>query len=160
MKKIIVAALLAVSCSVFAAEEPAQMLFTVRVTKGTSAIGTFSVMAINGKTAPVSVEKETTYRATTIREGGKIKIIPGTMKTGFAATLTPEIQKDGQIKTHITLRLSDLVSMKPITTADGLEIDLVDIDSKTMVQDIVLGQEKPVSFAAGDYTIQVAVKNL
>lgn len=161
MKKTLLAILLSTMTITALAADATLIKFDVTVTKDGKTITQSSLTTQDGQVVPLEALTEHTYRAQASRvKDGKINITPGTFKTGFFASLKPEVQKDGKINADILIDVSDLIVMKNITSGDGLTIDMPEVNHKHVDQKVTFTSDDPITLHSGDYTIKVSARSI
>ncbi len=161
MKKTLLAILLSTMTITAIAADAKLIKFDVTVTKDGKTITQSSLTTQDGQVVPLATLTEHSYRAQASRgKDGKINITPGTIKTGFLASLKPEVQQDGKINADILIDVSDLTAMKNITSGDGLTIDMPEVTQGHIEQKVTLTSEVPVTLHSGIYTFKVSARSI
>lgn len=143
------------------ADVPKSIKFDVTVTKDGKTIIQSSITTQDGQAVPLENIVEHSYTAHAIRDSdGKIKTTLGTISTGFVAILKPEMQKDGKINTDVLINVSDLTSIKNITSGDGLKIDMPEVSQAHINQKVAFTSDEPIILHSGDYTIKVSARSI
>lgn len=135
--------------------------FDVVVTKGGDLVTKATVQALDGDSAPVSVTKETAYTKEISRDkDGKLVLVPGAITTGFVLILTPGVQDDGQIKTDVNLSVTDLLGLKKVPTADGIEIERPEVDGGGMKQTLIFKSGQTITQNVGKFTVRITANRV
>jgi hypothetical protein len=129
----------------------------ILVTKGGALVHDSSVTTSNGVAAPISLMREMTYVAAASKNAdGAVTLTPGTIQTGFMATVVPLVQSDGRIRTQVSMSISELVGMGRRAIADGMAVDEPKLGPVlTLTNDVVTNQGEPTILYSGDYRVQI-----
>ena len=159
--KQLLAILSAALVSVSAIAAGNEFAFDVQVTKNGALITKMSAVAAENVTTPLTAVREITYIASASRkEGGEINLVPGIVKTGFSGTFYPSVEPSGKIKARVTMDISDLKGMPMVAIGDGLNIQMPDLETQHLDQELTFDKSAPVTLGMGDYTIQIMATKL
>lgn len=122
---------------------------SVRLMEGEKLVKMQHLISQDGKASPIEISREQSYIAQATKEGDKVAITPGTVKSGLFLAFTPTIQKNGHINVAFSAKISDINSIQTFKQEDGMEVQLPQVTSSDLKGSIEVADGKEVSVPFG-----------
>lgn len=125
-----------------------QVTLTVQLMEGDKLQTSTSVTTLDGQPVPISIGTERAYVAEAKKEGDKVILTPGIVKSGFFMTMTPTLAKDGKIEVEFVVSKSELTAINKFKQGD-MEIELPQVSSVDLKQKVALDSGKEITIPFG-----------
>jgi hypothetical protein len=137
------------------------LTFEVVVMRGAEKVTGAQIWTFDGSIGPVSMMQERPYKKESFKDkDGTVVSVPGTIRTGFTASIAPDIRNDGRISTEVNLSISELLGLNKVQTADGLEFELPDVDVASFKQILFFRSGDTIIQEIGKYTVKITAKRV
>lgn len=122
---------------------------SVQLMEGEKMVTSSMVTTLEGAAAPFSVADEVTYIAEAKKEGDRVTLVPGVVRSGFFMDMTPTIATDGHIAVAFNATKSELMALSNLDQGDGMSIQLPQVSSVYLKQTVSLEAGKEMSIPFG-----------